>query len=89
MGSDERPNLLFVVTDQQRPDWVGTSDVPVRTPHYERLVERGVEFSSAVCPSPFWGLDGTHQLDSLGFSDGIEIPGKNAMIKTYTIGQKH
>jgi arylsulfatase A-like enzyme len=138
--SETQPNILLVLTDQQRPDWVGTADVPVRTPNYDRLVERGVEFSNAVCPaplcgpsriclaggteyarggvrgtnnypghrptlyerlrrdagyrtigigdldlirSPYWGLDGDHQLDEIGFDDGIEIPGKNAMMKTY------
>jgi arylsulfatase A-like enzyme len=135
-----RPNILLIVTDQQRPDFAGQSDVPVRTPHFDRLVERGVGFTNAICPSPlcgpsrislatnteyddcgvqtnadypgtvptlyerlrsnagyhtigigdidlirspYWGLDGTNQLDDIGFNDGIEIPGKNAMMETY------
>jgi arylsulfatase A-like enzyme len=48
------PNVLFVVTDQQRHDWVGMNpDVPVRTPTFERLADRGVWFRNAVCPSPW------------------------------------
>ena len=30
---DKRPNILFVLTDQQRPEWVEMNpDIPVRTP---------------------------------------------------------
>jgi choline-sulfatase len=49
----DRPNVLFVCTDQQRPDWVGWNpEVPVRTPRLGGLADRGVRFSDAVCPSP-------------------------------------
>ncbi|MDP6778646.1 MAG: sulfatase-like hydrolase/transferase [Candidatus Latescibacteria bacterium] len=51
--NDKRPNILFVLTDQQRGDWYGTNpDVPVRTPSMDALGERGVLFTNAVCPSP-------------------------------------
>lgn len=51
-----RPNILFVFPDQQRPDWVGfNSDVPVRTPTLDALAEQGVAFRNAVCPSPLCG----------------------------------
>jgi len=49
------PNVLFVFPDQHRPDWVGWSDVPVRTPTLSGLAERGVAFENAVCPSPVCG----------------------------------
>ena len=53
MAADARPNILFLCTDQQRPDWVSMhSSVPVRTPNIERLARRGTWFSDAVCPSP-------------------------------------
>lgn len=56
MTSAERPNVLLVITDQQRHDWVGTNpDVPVRTPNYAALADRGVEFTNAVCPAPLCG----------------------------------
>jgi len=141
MAPADRPNVLLVLTDQQRHDWVGSNpDVPVRTPALDRLGERGVHFTNTVCPaplcapsrsclasgleydtvgitgnedypgdrptyysrlrdagyetvgvgdidlhmdSPTWGLDGRYALDSMGFSDGIEIPGKRAMVGTY------
>jgi choline-sulfatase len=53
---DDQPNVLLFLTDQQRPDWVGMHpEIPVRTPNIERLAERGVDFSNAVCPSPLCG----------------------------------
>ena len=49
----KRPNILFVQTDQQRPEWVEmNSDIPVRTPHLRQLAERGVWLANAICPSP-------------------------------------
>jgi choline-sulfatase len=49
----DRPNVLFVFTDQLRPDWFSWNpDVPVRTPTLERLADRGVRFDDAICPSP-------------------------------------
>lgn len=137
-----RPNILLVITDQQRHDWAGSNpDVPVRTPHFDDLAGRGVSFSNAISPAPkcspsrsclasgmeygrngvasnhdypfeqstyyrrlrdeagyevlgvgdidlhhttpAWGKDGKNLLHEQGFSDGIEIPGKHAGIRTY------
>ena len=48
-----RPNILLVVPDQQRPDWLGVlGGIPVRTPHVDALAARGVRFTNAVCASP-------------------------------------
>ncbi|HJN28264.1 MAG TPA: sulfatase-like hydrolase/transferase [Candidatus Latescibacteria bacterium] len=48
-----RPNILFVQSDQQRPDWVEmNAEIPVQTPHLRDLAERGRWFSHAACPSP-------------------------------------
>ena len=53
MADGSRPNVLFICTDQQRPDWIGMHpDVPVRTPNLERLAARGTWFTDAICPSP-------------------------------------
>ena len=50
---DNRPNILFVQTDQQRPEWVEMNpDIPVRTPHLRQLAERGTWLANAICPSP-------------------------------------
>lgn len=48
-----RPNILLVVPDQQRPDWLGVlGHIPVRTPNVDALAARGVRFTNAVCASP-------------------------------------
>lgn len=53
MSQARRPNLLLVLTDQQRPEWVGMNPaIPVRTPHLRQLAERGRWLTNAVCPSP-------------------------------------
>lgn len=51
--SKSRPNILFICTDQQRPDWFSwNEDIPVRTPNAAELADGGVRFDDAVCPSP-------------------------------------
>ena len=61
-----RPNFLFFLPDQHRPDWVpwqtaGTAgtqsapearELPLRMPHLATIAARGVRFSRALCPSP-------------------------------------
>ncbi|MBT4098848.1 MAG: sulfatase-like hydrolase/transferase [Gemmatimonadetes bacterium] len=48
-----RPNILFVQSDQQRPDWLEMNPaIPVRSPHLRALGERGRRFTHAICPSP-------------------------------------
>lgn len=50
---DLRPNVLLILTDQQRFDTIGALDNPIiRTPHLDRLVRDGVAFTSAYTPSP-------------------------------------
>ena len=48
-----RPNILLLLPDQHRYDWVGPSpDIPVRTPNADALGREGVRFRRAFCPSP-------------------------------------
>jgi choline-sulfatase len=52
-SSSRRPNILFVFTDQQRPDWFEMNpDIPVRSPHVRALAQRGRWMRNAICPSP-------------------------------------
>ena len=48
-----RPNILVVMTDQQRFDTVAAlgNDL-IQTPVLDRLVHEGTSFTSAYCPSP-------------------------------------
>src|SRR5262249_47572344 len=48
-----RPNILFILTDQQRADTIHALGNPViRTPALDRLTREGTAFTSAYCPSP-------------------------------------
>jgi len=49
----DRPNILWICTDQQRYDTIGALGNPhVSTPNIDRLVEEGVTFTHAYCQSP-------------------------------------
>ena len=51
--ADERPNILWICTDQQRYDTIGAlGNQHVSTPNIDRLVENGVAFTHAYCQSP-------------------------------------
>jgi arylsulfatase A-like enzyme len=51
---DRRPNLLFFLPDQHRPDWVGFGPraLPIATPNLARLAANGTWFRNAVCAAP-------------------------------------
>src|SRR5579884_855047 len=51
--SARRPNVLILMTDQHRRDYMtaaGSSVVP--TPNIDRIAARGVRFTNAICPYP-------------------------------------
>lgn len=49
----KRPNILFLLPDQHRPDWLGCNpELPLRTPDLDRLCAGGVRFTNAFSPSP-------------------------------------
>lgn len=48
-----RPNILLIIADQHRADWLGgSSKLPLRTPHLDTLCARGVRFTRAYCDAP-------------------------------------
>lgn len=49
----DKPNILFITTDQQRKDTMGCygNDI-VQTPHLDRLAGEGLTFDRAYCESP-------------------------------------
>lgn len=67
-GADmERPNILLLMTDQQRPDSLGCYGSPVaRTPNLDRLAREGVLFENCYvqnplcCPSRYSLLTGRY-----------------------------
>ena len=49
----ERPNLLYIHSDQHSPFVAGCCGDPlVRTPHLDALAADGVLLENAYCPSP-------------------------------------
>ena len=52
-GSRQRPNILWICTDQQRYDTLGAQgNGHVRTPHLDQLWRSGAAFTHAYCQSP-------------------------------------
>jgi len=48
-----RPNVLLILTDQQRADAVGyAGQTSVQTPHTDRIASEGIAFDRAICTSP-------------------------------------
>ena len=51
--STAKPNILFFLPDQHRPDWLGCNpDLPLRTPNLDRLCAEGTRFVNAYTTSP-------------------------------------
>ncbi|MBK5292237.1 MAG: sulfatase [Acidobacteriia bacterium] len=51
--SSRRPNILFAIADDQSfPHTGAMGDRVVKTPHFDRVAERGVLFKNAFCPAP-------------------------------------
>ena len=49
----QRPNVLWICTDQQRFDTIAALGNPdIKTPNLDRLVHQGVAFTRAYCQSP-------------------------------------
>jgi arylsulfatase A-like enzyme len=49
-GAAERPNVLFLFTDDQRADTIGAlGNRVIKTPHLDALVKRGFVFRNAYC----------------------------------------
>ncbi len=50
--SNQRPNIIFVITDQQRFDTIGALGFDyMDTPHLDRLVREGVSFDNCFIPA--------------------------------------
>ena len=50
VAEDERPNVLVILTDDQRWDALGAAGHPhLKTPHIDRLAKDGVHFRNAFC----------------------------------------
>jgi len=53
VGKDSRPNILFIMDDQHRFDYLGCAGADfLHTPNLDRLAERGVRFTRCITNSP-------------------------------------
>jgi arylsulfatase A-like enzyme len=101
----ERPNILFVFSDQQRYDTMGcVGNEVVRTPHLDRLAREGVCFDQAfsACPicSPYRAqvltgryahANGVVDNEYMLFDDQVTLPRalKDAGYATAYVGKWH
>ena len=54
MAKKKQPNILLIMTDQQRADGLGAAgNAAIRTPNMDRIAGEGVLFSNAFCSNPF------------------------------------
>ncbi|KAA0993868.1 sulfatase [Dyadobacter sp. UC 10] len=52
-AADKRPNILFVISDDQSYPYAGAyGDKAARTPHFDRVAREGVLFNNAFAASP-------------------------------------
>ena len=53
LDARSKPNVLLIVTDDQRPDTIASlgNDL-IETPNLDRLVKRGTTFEQATCANP-------------------------------------
>ncbi len=51
-AAGERPNLLFIITDDQRFDMLGVVHPFLETPNMDRLAAKGVRFENAFVTTP-------------------------------------
>ena len=61
-----KPNILFIAIDDQN-DWIGClgGHPQVKTPHIDRLAQRGTLFASAHCQAPLCNPSRTSLLTGL------------------------
>ena len=75
LRASARPNLLFLLSDQHRPDWLGRNpEVPVPTPNIDRLAARGVDFDGAIVASPVCGPSRSCLASGMEYENcGVEV----------------
>jgi arylsulfatase A-like enzyme len=68
-----RPNVILLVTDDQRPDTIAALGNPcISTPHLDDLARRGCVFRQAICPDPICTPSRAEILTGCsGFANGV------------------
>lgn len=83
-----KPNIIFITTDQMRDDFMGCAgNEIIQTPSMDHLARRGVRFGQAVSGQPvciparasiMTGLEG-HSLGITEYQEGFEIPTRDTL----------
>jgi len=76
--SKRPPNVLLVVSDDQRPDTIGALGNPiVRTPHLDALVREGTAWTRAIAPNPICTPSRAEIMTGCdGFRNGVRAGGR-------------
>ncbi len=87
MSDADRPNIVFVFSDQQRWDTLGCYGQPLEvTPNLDRMAGQGVRFENAFTPQPVCGparsclQTGKYAAETGCFRNAIALPEKERTI---------
>ena len=47
----QRPNIIFITSDQQRADCYGFEGRKVKTPHLDEMARAGTRFNACITPN--------------------------------------
>jgi arylsulfatase A-like enzyme len=74
MLAGERPNILLLLADDQRPDTIrALGNDRIETPNLDALVKRGLSFSRATCSYPICVVSRAEILSGMhGWQNGID-----------------
>lgn len=73
VAEEERPNILFLLADDQRPDTIGALGNPrIETPNLDALVAAGMTFSRATCSYPICVVSRAEMMTGMhGWENGV------------------
>lgn len=82
-----QPNILFLFSDDQRPDTIAALGNPlIQTPNLDRLVREGTSFSRATCAHPLCFPSRTEILTGCtGFRNKVFLSNRNADLSMPTL----
>jgi hypothetical protein len=52
-----KPDIIFLMTDQQRWDAIGINNPHIKTPNLDRLAQQGILFNQATYKNPILNAD--------------------------------
>ena len=84
----DKPNILFLISDDQRPDTIHALGNPIiQTPNLDQLVRQGTTFTRATCANPLCVPSRAELLTGqTGFRNGVHPPNNKPDIKAPTWG---